>query len=228
MIKIIYLLLPILANISIDALELDLTTVKYKLTIGGVDIGIEKRTLHFADGQYIFTAEAKTTGIGSWLADYKITNISKFSINNNQLNSSEYQFTKRLKGKITKNIHLKIASKTLINMINNQTYALTEQAHVDKLNLVIALGYALNKNNRQPSYSFWVIDKNGTTSYEFKNYGSATVTLANKPVNTIKLSSFNIDKNRLIQLWLDPKQSYLPLIIKQKDSRGDYKYQIIQ
>ena len=70
----------IISIISVSAQALKPHIAKYQLSINGLKIAEEVRTLHQLDDEYFYTANAKTTGIAALIKKYSVSASSEFFI----------------------------------------------------------------------------------------------------------------------------------------------------
>lgn len=211
------------------AAEIALFKAQYDLAIDGITIAKEWRELSKNDNLYTFTARAKSSGIIAFLQPYQIDARSQFIVNKNGLYTQKYQLKKQKNKKIKQDTKLSTASQTLTHLGTKKSYPLQRgKNYVDKLNLFIALSAALANNNEQKQYIFEVIKKNGTERYIFSQQGTENIQFKQKSTPAIKLAYHSPKKNKEITVWLDPKQHYIPIVIKQKDSSGSYQYTLVE
>lgn len=217
-------LILLLFSHFIFAKNLPLFEAEYELSVDDSHIANEVRKLSYQNGIYYFKGKAKTIGLLNLFLPHTIEAQSQFSLKNNKLNTQYYQLQKKLGKKLKKNIDLKITNNTLINTQDKQKYKLNpNQTYVDKFNLFLALSHQAAQQNSD--YNFLVIDKKKILHYPFEQT-TATITYQGKLINSIKLT--NQQKNKTIEVWLNPKQNYIPVKIKQIDDDGIYEYKLIQ
>nr|MCH9711525.1 hypothetical protein [Pseudomonadota bacterium] len=103
--------LLIIGIISISAHALKPHVAKYQLSINGLKIAEEVRTLHQLDDQYFYTANAKTTGIAALVKNYSVAASSKFFINQLGVNGINYQIIELEDTQIKDNYSIDINAK---------------------------------------------------------------------------------------------------------------------
>ena len=83
----------------------------YQLSINGIKIAEEVRTLHELDDRYFYTANAKTSGLAAMIKDYTISASSTFSINKSGVDSINYQILEQEDKQVTENYVIDVYSK---------------------------------------------------------------------------------------------------------------------
>lgn len=195
----------------------------YDLSIDGLTIAQEKRQLSQYKQGYLFIAQAKTTGLAAFFKPYSIKTSSYFIIDNKQIKTKRYQLLKKAGDKIKDKIDLYVNNNQVVNQVNNTTYTLDALLPIiDKLNLFTALPYAINNNPNLSSITYQVIKKEAASLYHFINHGLQTKQLEGEKMRLIKLTRNH--PKRPLEVWLDPNNHYLPIIIQQIEKGKTYRY----
>ena len=204
--------------------KLPVFEANYVLSIAGVDIAQEKRQLtHYRDG-YLFSSQAKTIGLANLFKPYSIKASSYFVIKNEVFYTKHYQLIKKSGKKIKQTIDLVASSQTVINQTTGQSYPIHSGGIIDKLNLFIVLSNAIANDKGTKTLSYQIMKKNQPTTYTFTNHGRQTKTLNDEVVNIIKLTRNDKDNKRPLEIWLDPKQSFIPVYVEQVEKGKTYRY----
>ena len=130
------------------ALAFEPHTANYQLSINGVKIAEEVRTLHKLDDQYFYTANAKTSGLAALIKDYTISASSTFSTNKEGVDSINYQILEQEGKHVSENYVIDIYSESgtvISGLTKTQPKVITWRAKkdniVDPLSLFLALSY---------------------------------------------------------------------------------------
>ena len=155
----------ILVTLNNATMALNPFIAKYKLTINGLSIATETRILNQFGDDYIYTANAKTSGIVKLLGDISIDARSLFSINRNGVDSQSYLINENKNGKLAKNYAINISSKNNMalsasTLSNPEAIILksTGKNIVDPLSLFMALSYDLRKHPNKTKFDYQVAD----------------------------------------------------------------------
>ena len=109
--RITYFLIPLLLSANTNAL--DSFVVDFKLIIDNLEVAKEVRVLDRYVDKYVYTANAKTTGIAKLLGDISIEAKSVFTINDNGVNSHKYIMNEKRDKAITKSYALNFSSEAV-------------------------------------------------------------------------------------------------------------------
>ena len=128
-----------LVNVSVSALTP--YEASYMLSISGVKVGIDRRILTIEDGSYHYQSDARTTGIGKLVKDYKIAAKTILDIKDSGINSRSFTIKETINGDIEKDIK--------INLVNGE---------LDPLSLFLVLPHEIQKNPTKTNFNFKVND----------------------------------------------------------------------
>jgi len=227
-------LLLIFVFLSNTAIALNPFIAKYKLSISGVPIATETRVLNQFGSDYIYTANAKTSGLINLLGDISIEARSLFSINNNGIDAQSYLINENKDGKLTKSYAVNISSKN--NMSFSTTTLSTTKATVfkskggnivDPLSLFLALSHDLQKNTNQTLYTYQVADGKSIKLQQYKISSNEILNINGSPTKVIKISKTG-DSNENIKAFFSPKHQYLPVLIEKSKGNKNYSYRMIE
>ncbi|CAC9543364.1 hypothetical protein [uncultured Gammaproteobacteria bacterium] len=188
----------LLVLISASALAFKPHTAHYQLSVNGLKIAEEVRTLHQLEDKYFYTANAKTSDLVSLIKDYEINAKSTFILNQFGLHSTHYQYFERDGDQVKKNINIRL-----------------QDQQVDPLSLLLSFTDLLTKDSTKTDFYFMV--NNGETVKK-KHYQQ----VKSKLKNIIKI--INLEDE--LEAYFDADQHYLPILIQRKNFT--YQLQSVQ
>ncbi len=207
-------------------------TANYQLSINGIKIAEEVRTLHEVGDQYFYTANAKTSGLAAMIKDYTISASSTFSTNKEGVDSINYQILEQEDKQVTENYVIDIYSKngTIMSGLtktqpNVVTWKTKQGNIVDPLSLFLALSYDLKDKPSQSEFSYQVADGKSIEQQYYKKTESQTITIDNQTFKTIKVERIDSENNN-IQAYFLSEYRYLPVTIKLTKGSKKYLYEI--
>ncbi len=206
-------------------------SVNYQLSINGLKIAEEVRTLHQLEDNYFYTANAKTAGLAALVKDYSIAASSRFKINTQGVDSINYQIMEQEDKKVTENYAIDINSSgnsVMSILTKSQPKVVTWKAEsgniLDPLSVFLALSFDLKKTPKKTAFSYQVANGKSIDKMHFEKILNQTITINNKTLKTIKIKRTQHDSN--IEAYFLPDQQYLPILIKQTKDGRDYVYEI--
>ena len=218
-----------LFSASAQALEPHLA--KYQLSINGLRIAEEVRTLHKLEDNFFYTANAKTTGIAALVKKYSVAASSSFAIDELGVNGISYQIMELEDAQVKENYSIDINSKHLkvvSNLTKSQPTILTWDTKpgsvVDPLSLFLALAHDLKKAPEKSEFHYQVADGKSIEQQYYKKTGNQSISLNQKKFNAIKIEK--IGEGDQLEAYFLPEYQYLPISIKQVKNGRDYHYQI--
>ncbi len=204
----------------------------YQLSINGIKIAEEVRTLHELDDRYFYTANAKTSGLAAMIKDYTISASSTFSINKSGVDSINYQILEQEDKQVTENYVIDVYSKNstvMSSLTKTQSNVITWKAKqgniVDPLSLFLALSHDLKDKPNQSEFNYQVADGKSIKQQRFKKTKNQTITIDNQTFKAIKVERINSENNNM-QAYFLSEYRYLPVIIKQTKGSKKYLYEI--
>ena len=207
-------------------------TANYQLSINGVKIAEEARTLHKLGDRYFYTANAKTSGLAALIKDYTVSASSTFLINKEGVDSINYQIMKQEGKQVTENYVIDISSKSgtvVSGLTKTQPKVITWKAKqgsiVDPLSLFLALSYDLKDKPNQSEFSYQVADGKSIEQQYYKKTENQVVRIDNQTFSAVKLERINSKKNNM-QAYFLSEYRYLPVIIKLTKGSKKYRYEI--
>jgi len=206
-------------------------SVNYQLSINGLKIAEEVRTLHQLEDSYFYTANAKTTGLAALVKDYSIAASSSFKINTQGVDSINYQIMEQEDKKVTENYAIDINSSgnSVMSMLTkSQPKVITWKADsgniLDPLSVFLALSFDLKRTPEKTAFTYQVANGKSIEKMYFEKIPNQTITINNKTLKAIKIKRTKHDSN--IEAYFLPDQQYLPILIKQTKGARDYVYEI--
>lgn len=204
----------------------------YQLSINGIKIAEEVRTLHELDNQYFYTANAKTSGLAAMIKDYAISASSTFSINKKGVDSINYQILEQEGKQVTKNYAIDIYSKNgtvMSGLTKIQPNVITWKAEqgniVDPLSLFLALSYDLKDKPNQSEFSYQVADGKSIEQQHYKKTENQVIKINNQTFKAVKVERINSENNNM-QVYFLSEYRYLPITIKLTKGSKKYLYKI--
>jgi hypothetical protein len=206
---------------------------KYELTINGIPIATETRILNQFGSDYVYTANAKTSGLAKLLGNISIEARSLFSINDSGVNAQSYFINENKGDKLVKSYAINISSKNNMALstssLSNPVAIISKSKGgniVDSLSLFLALSQDLQKYPNKTIFDYQVADGKSIEQQQYKRISNETINVGNKPTDVIKVTK--IGSNGNIQAFFSPKYQYLPVLIEKKRGNKNYNYKIIQ
>jgi hypothetical protein len=225
--RITYFLIPLLLSTNTNAL--DSFIVDFKLIIDNLEVAKEVRVLDRYVDKYVYTANAKTTGIAKLLGDISIEAKSVFTINDSGVNSQKYIMNEKRDKAITKSYALNFSSEnnTVISEPTiNQTEARvfkTEKGNIlDPLSLFMALSYDLEKNPNQLIFNYQIADGKYLKTKKYKKTSNQSLMINNKMETVITIEQ--LDSDEPMMALFSPKHQFLPVLIKQSKRNSEHRY----
>ncbi len=228
--SLILAILSILLNKALYAFEPH--TANYQLSINGIKIAEEVRTLHKLEDKYFYTANAKTSGLAALVKDYSISASSTFTIKEKGVDSINYQIIEQEDKKVTDNYAVDInSSNGIVSSILTKSQPKvvkwnTEKSNiVDPLSIFLAISFDLANSSDESEFNYQIADGKSIEQQKFKKTENQVIKINNKEFNTIKVELINSNDND-IQAYFLSEYRYLPILIKRTKSGRDYVYEI--
>ena len=204
---------------------------KYQLSINGLKIAEETRTLHKLEDNYFYTANAKTTGIAALVKKYSVAASSSFIIDELGVDDISYQIMELEDTQVKENYSIDVNSKhfkVISNLTKTQPTILTWDTKpgsvVDPLSLFLALAHDLEKAPDKTEFFYQVANGQSVKQHHYKKTGNQLISLNQKTIKAIKIEKIG-DGDKLEAYFL-PEYQYLPISIKQVKNGRNYLYQI--
>ncbi|MDC9727496.1 MAG: DUF3108 domain-containing protein, partial [Candidatus Thioglobus sp.] len=159
----------------------------YQLSINGLKIAEEVRTLHQLEDGYFYTANANTSGLAAMIKDYSIAASSTFNINDQGVSSVAYQIMEQEDKKISKSyvIDINAQSKTVSSQLTKtqpkiNTWKTNKGNITDPLSIFLAIAFDLKKHPKQTTFSYQIADGSSVETQEFQRFDNQTVNIQGK------------------------------------------------
>ena len=215
-----------------SAFALEPHTANYQLSINGLKIAEEVRTLHKIDDQYFYTANAKTTGVAALVKDYSISASSTFTKNQRGVDSINYQIIEQEGQKFSKNYAIDVYSENSIVrsiLTKAQPKVVNWQSKkgniVDPLSLFLALSFDIKNNPDALEFNYQVADGKSIQDHTYQHSKNQTLTINDKTLLVSKVEKTN--SNNKLTAFFSYQHNFLPVLILQKKSGKDYEYKLI-
>jgi len=206
---------------------------KYKLNVSGIPIATETRILNQFGNDYVYTANAHTSGLAKLLGNISIEARSLFSINDSGVNAQTYLINENKGNKLTKSYAINISSKNNMALatstLSNPIAIISKSKGgniVDSLSLFLALSHDLQKYPNKIIFDYQVANGKSIEQQQYKRISNETINIGNKPIDVIKVTKIGPNSN--IQAFFSPKYQYLPVFIEKKRGKKNYSYKIIE
>ncbi len=212
------MLLTNIAQAETEAMQPELFTVTYKLTMGPLTLGETTRRLYKnGDGNYIYESFSQATGYARWFTDSQLLEKSEWVFNEQHLRPINYSYD-RTSSKQERHVKLKFDwdKMRVTNVINNDSWSMKiPMRTLDKLLYHLAVMYDLREGKSALVYK--VADGGTLKTYEFSNLGEETIKTKFGNLNTVKLL---LPGKRDTTLWYAKELGYLPVrIVQIEDGR---------
>lgn len=224
-------LIVIVGLFSASTQALEPHFAKYQLSINGLKIAEETRTLHKLENNFFYTANAKTTGIAALVKKYSVAASSSFTIDELGVDDISYQIMELEDAQVKENYSIDINSKHLkviSNLTKTQPTVLTWDTKpgsvVDPLSLFLALAHDLKKTPEKSEFHYQVANGKSIKQHHYKKTGNQSISLNQKTIKAIKIEKIG-DGDKLEAYFL-PEYQYLPISIKQVKNGRNYHYKI--
>jgi hypothetical protein len=224
-----FLVFIICSNASI---ALNPFIAEYKLVVSGIPIATEIRTLNQFGSDYVYTANAKTSGLAKFLGDISIEARSLFSVNENGIDAQSYLINESKNSQLTKSYALNISSKhnmalsaSALSIPDAAILKSKDGNIVDPLSLFLALSYDLKKHPQKIIFNYQVANGETIEQQQYTKISNVIVDIDNKPISAIKVKK--IGSNDDIHAFFSPKYQYLPILIEKNKKGKRYSYELI-
>lgn len=228
----LHFLFILLAFVNTATLAFSPHTASYQLTINGVTVAEEIRTLHQLDDHFFYTANAKTTGLAALVKDYSIAASSTFSINTNGVNGINYQIMELEDEQVRENNAIDIYADNgrVISILTKtqpkvKTWETKAGNIVDPLNLFLAIALDLKDTPKKTVFQYQVANGTSIEQQSFQTLATHTINIQGKTHEAVKVK--RIDRqNNPVEAYFLPDYQYLPILIKQTKHGRKYAYEI--
>ena len=204
----------------------------YQLSINGLKIAEEVRTLHQLEDGYFYTANANTSGLAAMIKDYSIAASSTFNINDQGVSSVAYQIMEQEDKKISKSyvIDINSQSKTVSSQLTKtqpkiNTWKAKKGNITDPLSIFLAIAFDLKTHPKKTTFSYQIANGSSVETQEFQRFDNQIVNIQGKNYTAIKVVRTNHQGNN-IQAYFLKEYRYLPVLIKQIKGGRNYLYEI--
>ncbi len=204
----------------------------YQLSINGLKIAEEVRTLHQLEDGYFYTANANTSGLAAMIKDYSIAASSTFNINDQGVSSVAYQIMEQEDKKISKSyvIDINSQSKTVSSQLTKtqpkiNTWKAKKGNITDPLSIFLAIAFDLKTHPKKTTFSYQIANGSSVETQEFQRFNNQAINIQGKNYTAIKVVRTNHQGNN-IQAYFLKEYRYLPVLIKQIKGGRNYLYEI--
>ncbi len=196
-------------------------TVEYELKKDETVVGVMTRTLTRLDkNRYRFTSDSKTTGFIALFYKKSIHERTEWSIQENRIISSEYEYV-RNKGDKRRQVEVLFdrGSQQIRTSVNDSSWTMPMQEPIyDKLLYQVALMRDLSLQRDVSLYP--VADGGRIKTYTFESAGRETIVTPVGEFNTIKLIRYKENNDDKAVLWCAPEMSFLPVRVDTIEEDG--------
>ena len=214
---------------SLPALAFGPHTAHYQLSIGGIPIAKEVRTLHQLPTHYFYTANAQTSGPAALIKDYQVAASASFNQTPTGLSSVSYQIMEREDGQVSENYAIDVnPDGSMVRSLPTQTqpqvqtWQAPKSGHiVDPLTLFLAISHDLETGSE---LSYQVADGKSLSTHRYQVELNHPLQINQQTVNTTKVS--RLDNERQMSAYFVGKYHYLPVLIQQQKNNKTYRYEL--
>lgn len=203
----------------------------YQLSINGIKIAEEVRTLHQLKDAFFYTANAKTSGLASIIKDYSVSASSTFVINENGVDGLNYQIMEQ-SGKEIENYAIDIHSKnkTVSSILTktrpNVVIWKTEGGNiVDPLNLFLAVSFDLKAHPQNSDFHYQVANGKSIEKHHYQKTKAGDVNPDLQEKNTVAIMRIG-DNNNKIEAYFLSDYEFIPALILRTNGSKEYVYQL--
>lgn len=203
----------------------------YQLSINGIKIAEEVRTLHHLEDGFFYTANAETSGLASIIKDYSISANSTFVINENGVDGLNYQ-TMEQSGKNIENCAIDIRSKnkTVSSILTktqpNVVIWKTEGGNiVDPLNLFLAVSFDLKNHPEKSDFYYQVADGKSIEKHHYQKTENKAINLEKQEKTTVAIKRIG-DTNSKIEAYFLADYEFIPALIRRVNGSKEYVYEL--
>lgn len=215
-----------------NAYALKSFTANYNLSLDGIFVATETRTLNTEDDRYIYFSKAQTTGLAKLFSDITIEAKSTFFINDYGVDSRSYFITENKDGALTKSTSLIISSENN-EVVSNPTIFQEDTVTIkskggniiDPLSLFLALAYDLEKYPGKSTFSYQLADGTTIKDNVYSKIPGKTIAVGNKLIEVIGVTILNSEND--IMALFSPEYQFLPVIIERTNGDTRYRYELI-
>jgi len=228
MIRLIFLTLVIF-SLKISAF-VDHTAI-YNLSIGGVLLAKEKRTLSSNNNIIRYSSEAKPTQLGKLIGDKVLISESIAEFNNGKYSPLFFKSLEISNKEIKKELSIYIsyrADEVSVKLIENnkkpKTFSSQNAIIIDPLSSFISIANLLKNKDFIDSKKIYFANGKNIKQIDINIEPSKIINFQEKDITSIKVIFSNSDY--IIESFFAPDFHYLPIKIIRKDNKKDITYEL--
>jgi len=228
MIRLIFLTL-VLYSLNISAF-VDHTAI-YNLSIGGVILAKEKRTLSSSNNIIRYSSEAKPTQLGKLIEDKVLISESIGEFSDGKYSPLFFKSLEISNKEIEKDLSVYIsyrADEVSVKLIENnkkpKTFSSQNAIIIDPLSSFISIANLLKNKDLVDSKSIYFANGKNIKKIEINIEPSNIINFQEKDITTIKVIFSSSDY--IIESFFAPDFHYLPIKIIRKDNKKDISYEL--
>jgi hypothetical protein len=212
------------SNVNVPLFKAEYQLSHNNIEIGHVDLRVEK----LSTNQYQLTSVTKTSGLLAFLRDDDVIETSQFEVINGPVRPSFYQYKEELGDEqrdVTLSFDWQILKVTNTSKGRSWKLAITEGV-LDKALMQVALMIDLNDANTTLSYD--IADGGKLKQYVFTPLAKESITINDKPYDTIKLARKKDDKPLITYYWCATALHNLPVLLRREKTYGTFEMKLIK
>ena len=197
-------------------------SANYSVKLNGIQAGeLKRRLITDNEGQRIFISETQAKGVFAFFKPEKITETSKWRLNEQTIQPQHYSYLRR-GGKKDKTVLLDFDWSAQRLHINDKQYPWSldlAPRTLDKLVYQLALMADLARDKHKLSYK--IADGGRLKTYNIIQLGQETITTPLGKITNIKLTRIRVMSNELSTFLLcAPELIYLPVQLEHTEKDG--------
>jgi hypothetical protein len=212
------------SNVNVPLFKAGYQLSHNNIEIGHVDLRVEKLSAN----QYQLTSVTKTSGLLAFLRDDDVIETSQFEVINGPVRPSFYQYKEELGDEqrdVTLSFDWQILKVTNTSKGRSWKLAITEGV-LDKALMQVALMIDLYDANTTLSYD--IADGGKLKQYVFTPLAKESITINDKPYDTIKLARKKDDKPLITYYWCATALHNLPVLLRREKTYGTFEMKLIK
>lgn len=190
----------------------------YDLYYNEFFVGQSTRNLATKNNDVTYSSTSKTAGIAKWFYDVTVTETSKLSYKNKQLNFVSYVYNEKDKDK-NEGYELYLnKSDQLYNSHEKKNYPITKNLH-DTLGFTVAIMLDMQAGKRKIKYS--IAEKDNLKTYTLKFIKKETLMSDKGKIDTLKMEHYDPETKYRFTFWCAENMGFLPVRIRNINPKGD-------
>ena len=213
----VFLALLPAAAVHADGAVLAPYKADYSLALRGISVGESRVTLApDGDGKYLYTADARTTGLGALLkSGFKTSQESHLELVDGHLQPLRYDYRQQ-DGDDKQSESIVFDWGKHLAQTNEDGRQKTSQLRAGTYDVfLIQLALAMDVESGALAHKYTLLDHGETADYSSSRLPDQKMHVDKTELDTVALKLHSDAKGRTISVWLAPALHYLPVKIEQ-------------